>query len=134
MIKTTLIINENGETKHFVQHSLTQAITVLEGLSENSQIQFCNIAGIDGYKIYQNYTNQIPYCIQVFKLFENMDESEVAKCMLLSVRLRIDILHTPKHLHLIKHAQRIGPDDSLQNQAKNFMQYLQWQGFEFLSA
>lgn len=134
MIKTTLIIVENGKTKYFVQQSLTQAITELENLSETAQIQFCNIAGIDGFKIYQNYKNQIPNCIQIFKLFENMDESEVAKCMLLAVKLRLDILDTPNHLHLIKHAQRIGHDDNLQNQAQNFMQYFQWQGFEFLGA
>lgn len=134
MIKTTLIIVENGEIKHYFQQSLTQAIDILKNLSETAQIQFCNIAGIDGFKIYQNYANQIPNCIEIFKLFENMNECDVAKCMLLSVKLRLDLLDTPNHLHLIKHAQRIGPDDSLQMQAKNFMQYLQWQGFEFLSA
>lgn len=132
MAKTTLIIIENGKTLYFVQESLTNAIKELKKLSNEAVIQFCNIAGIDAFKIYQNYTNQIQNCIQIFELFENMQESEIAKCMLLAVKQRLDILETPKHLHLIKHAQRIGHDDTFKNQAPSFMNYLQWQGFEFI--
>ena len=52
MIKTTLIIVENGEIKHYFQQSLTQAIDILKNLSETAQIQFCNIAGIDEFLSY----------------------------------------------------------------------------------
>lgn len=134
MVKTTLIISENGKTLYFVQEDLTNAIKQLKKLSNEAVIQFCNVAGIDAFKIYQNYTNQIQNCIQIFELFENMQENEIAKCMLLAVKQRLDILETPKHLHLIKHAQRISCDETFKNQAPSFMHYLQWQGFEFIGA
>lgn len=118
MVKTTLIIIENGKTLYFVQEDLTNAIKELKKLSNEAVIQFCNVAGIDAFKIYQNYTNQIQNCIQIFELFENMQENEIAKCMLLA----------------IKHAQRISCDDTFKNQAPTFMHYLQWQGFEFIGA
>lgn len=130
----TLIITDDGKKKNLVQVTLTQAIHELCNLSADASLDFCSIEGIDGFILYQNYKDQIRSAISIFEMFEHMPVEDIAKCMLLAVEAKIPVLETPKHIHLFKAAQRVSSSHSLKLQAKHFMHFKVWQGFEFLAA
>lgn len=134
MAKTTVILNIDGQKEYLTQVSISEAITKLKQLDPNTTvIEFLSIEGINAVSMYQNFKNQISKAIEVFEMFEPMSVEDIAICLLLNVTQKIPILETPEHKHLIKSAQRVSSVNSLKSQALHFMQFMEWQGFEFLA-